>query len=220
MAYTKYPKRKTYKKRRYTKKGGISNMTVGQIATKAYAGFKMIKGLVNSELYCKDQNPLIDVAQTNLGKVTPLHNLTIGDSASERTGNSILLKNVYLKVRLSWSTTNGNQFKYWLIHDKQQQSDTPPTFGDIFNSRDVLSMRNRDTLDRFSVLKQGLITQDSDRTVVDLSIYHEFAQHHVKWNGPNPTDIQKGGIYLVTVAANSVSPVVFLCDSRIQYHDN
>ena len=223
MAYQK----RTYRKKTYKRKTNTAwydkKYSTAQIAKKALDGVKYIKGLVNSEMLHFDSQGFVNQSNVPpLGIVSSIMLLAEGDDVFNRTGNSILLKSVHIKNRLTWNVvTPGTVFKYWVVQDNQQISDTAPAFSTIFNGRDVLSMMNRDFLGRFKILKTGEYKQDTTFPQIQFDIYLPL-QQHVKFNGPLSTDIQKGGLYFVTSSSAGVAnqQPFLLSDLRVSYHDN
>jgi len=218
MAY----KRKTYKRKRtYKKKAkGFGDMTVSQVAQKALQGVNYIRGLVNSELFHYDASNLINGSVSSGGAVQFLTPMPQDDTVAGRTGNSILLKSIYLKGVITWNSSNSGQIiKCWMVQDNQQVAGTAPSFANVFNSRDVISMRNRNTLDRFTILDTKTYQQNESKDSQLIDLYKDF-QHHVKWYGTGGGDIQKGGIYLLFVSNKTTDLPFLTLDLRTSYHDN
>ena len=50
--------------------------------------------------------------------------------------------------------------------------------------------------------------------------YYKNIRHHVRYNGPNAQDLQKGGIYLALVSSQSTNVPAINYQIRVGYHDN
>ena len=139
MAY-----QKRYKKR-YKKKPSIyagltlSNaMKTAALARSAYYGVRYIKGLVNSEML--HNNGTATISPDNTGTIIPLTSIAQGDSSSGRTGNSILLKNIFLRIAANNNTAQANTFyRIIVFQDLQQVGDTNPAVSDVLESVNYLS---------------------------------------------------------------------------------
>lgn len=215
----------TYRKKRYIprKKGGFSNMTIGQIASSAWKGVQYMKGLINSELLYSDANPIAGTVNTT-GVIGLVNGIAIGDSPITRTGNSVLNVSCALNGYITWSTINSTQnIALWLIQDTQQVADTPPAFGTIFSGSDVQVFMNRDAAGRFKVLKKWTFEQDTSKPQIVFSYYYEFPRGtvHTKYNGSASSDIQKNGLYIVAVSNQAATSLPTLnVKTRFSYHDN
>ena len=215
--FTRRPRRKTaWYKRKYS---------VAQLASKALKGVNYLKGLVNSELH------KIDVINTQtpdaLGYLYPMHSIAIGSDQGQRNGNSVLMRKVVnsIVVTKNSSATTTNM-KFLLVKDLQQAVDTYPLTSDILEPSflaTALAPRaplNKGTVGRFTILASRVITLDASRPIRNLSLTRSM-RHHVRYNGPSATDIQKGGMYLLMISDQPIAtaPVVQLA-TRIMYHDN
>lgn len=181
-----------------------------------------LKGLVNSEMYKFDlsNNAL---SPSNTGTVTHLTSIAQGDGDGARTGNSVFVRSANIKGYIQRNAAgSGVQIvKLSLVIDKQQVGDSAPTWADIYEGTDVNCHLNSDTVGRFSILWTRTYILDNLSTPLAKFDLNKVMRHHVRYNGVNGTDIQKGGLYLVAVSSQATSNFPALnFDSRISYHDN
>lgn len=191
-----------------------------QLATKAAKGVWYLKGLVNSEML---HNQSIGTTTTNnLGTITLLNGMAQNDTASGRTGNSILMRNVHLRLCFIQNTAAvQTTYRVMLILDTQQVGDTNPTLTDILeNASNPLSPLATASVGRFKVMKNWFFTTDDTKTQTKLIEYYKQFRFHTRYNGPTGTDIQKNGLYLITLCDQSVNPATFQYSWKVGYHDN
>lgn len=219
MAYS----RKRFTTRRYKKKPAWYNRKYNamQLAAKAWKGVRYIRGLVNSEMFYKDTTATIGGAQSN---ITSLTDIAVGDGTSSRTGNSILLRSVYIRgfVELNPAVTLDTRITIALVQDKQQVSDTSPTVAQMFTSTtDAQSTIQRDTgIGRFKILwRKTLVLTPGNNNAQLLQKYIKLYSH-IRYNGTASSDIQKNGLYLVQINSESTHFPVATFNCRVGYHDN
>ena len=190
-----------------------------QLASAAWRGVRYVKGLVNSEMFHNTidntNNP------TPLGTIVPLTNIAIGDSAVTRTGNSLFVRSIVMNMNCSQnaSALDNTFIRMVLFIDTQQVSDTAPVSGDIFATTGPNALLNLDSAGRYKILKSwefALSTQNPAKVIK----YYKNIRHHVRYNGPNAQDLQKGGIYLALVSSQSTNVPALTYQIRIGYHDN
>lgn len=191
------------------------------VALTALRNVNYIRGLVNSEMLHKDT---VITLGSNTSLITQIIDITQNDLDSGRTGNSILLRNIYFRGKLEINTavTGNTRVSLILFKDKQQQSDTTPGVTDLLKSNDPDSMLNLSYSGRFKVLWRktyALTPVSGGRNVVDFSKYWKVYDH-VRYNGSASTDIQKNGYYLAIVTSEGVNYPTCTINARIGYHDN
>jgi hypothetical protein len=119
--------------------------TAKDYAMLAYNGVKYLKGLVNSELNSVDSSDSPTGPSTS-ESVTHLTAIAQGDAQSQRTGNSILVKSVY--IRGIWeihASASSTFLRFLLVKDNQQVSNTSPTADDILQNVQIESPYDRTT---------------------------------------------------------------------------
>lgn len=219
------PYKKKYGRRRRRrfarKRGGFSLSSAWKTAKWAAKTAWKLKGLVNSEMMKLDTSAS-GVSIPTTGVVTHMTAVAQGDSDASRHGNSIYVRSLNIKgyVRMNAAAT-ASVYRLAVIIDTQQVGDTSPSYSDIYESSDVNSHLNNTTVGRYKVLKNivfTLIVGQSDVKYFDINIP---MRHHVRYNGANSSDVQKGGIYLVRVSNEGVGFTPSdSYEARLSYHDN
>lgn len=205
---------------RYARKNPQQAMALAQ---SAWRGVKLLRGIVNSEMFHTDAN-FTDNSATNY-----IHNLTAisqGDTESQRTGNSLLLKSLSINgyMQINPSTAAATRVTICLVRDKQQIQDTTPGLGDIFTSAsDTQTLLNRTTVGRFQIMwrKQYILTAVTGGGDV-ARIFKKYTKlnFHTRFNGSASTDIQKNGLYLCILTSEVTNYPTIVLNTRINYHDN
>lgn len=196
--------------------------STAQIARAAWRSAKYIRGLVNSEMLHKDNTMTLGANQSQIFSFV---NIAQGDDIGSRTGNSILLRNMYIRGRLTVNNnvTNYSRVMIALVKDKQQVADTTPAITDIFTSAtdpDTLLLTN--ALGRFKIMWRKtyiLTTASGGMCGHDIHKYWTV-RDHVRYNGTSSTDIQRNGYYLVVISDEAVNYPVVSFNARTSYHDN
>jgi len=212
--------RKTYKKKQYKKKPWYNRKyTPAEVAYRAYRGVRYLKGLVNSELLKSDTNSNTTIS--NSGTIIRMVDIAQGDGDGQRTGNSILIRSINLKMAFfQHASATDTLYRVILLQDKQQQADTNPTVADILESTSTLSPLNSDTVGRFKILKNWFFhTSDASDTVKHFNFFLNLRQH-MRYNGSASTDYQKDGIYLLLLSDQSTNTPTIYYNKRVSYHDN
>lgn len=204
----------------------FSRMNVGQIASIAYGAYKgvnYLRGLVNSEM--KKHDVTTSLLPSDAGAVLHLTDIAQGDTDATRDGNSIFLRAINLRGNIVYnSTTAGIQYvTISIVMDKQQVSDTTPSWGDIYDTSGsaIFAHLNNATVGRFSVLYSKTFTLDGVNKIATVFKINKSFRHHVRYNGTASTDIQKGGVYFVysSNVPTTNFPSINLT-SRASFHDN
>lgn len=193
-----------------------------QLASKAWTAAKYLKGLVNSERMYADRTCTLGAARSNVWGLTLLGQ---GDSVGQRTGNSMLLRSIYIRgfCQINSSVTGNTRITLMIVRDNQQQPDTTPLVTDILKTEDPDSMINTNTAGRYKIVWRKNIALYPQSTgsgsVRDIQKYFKLYDH-VRFNGTTSTDIQKHGYYLVMVTSESTNFPTIDIETRIGYHDN
>lgn len=225
MGYYKRAKRYYASGKRKYKRAKVwanTPQTPKALAIQAYNGVKYLKGLVNSERFYHDV-PLFYNVSTS-GTVIPLTNIPVGDGINNRTGHSILVRSLTYRfsLEISSAVTSNTRFLMLIVQDMQQVADTSPAITDILADTSPESLLNRNNLGRFKVLKRipiNLTPSSGGKPIAERSRYMNLYSH-VRYNGVNGTDIQKGGYYLMMLSSEITNTPVVRGTFRIGYHDN
>lgn len=221
-----YRYRRRYRKRGYRRRRVAwynRKYSVAQLASKAIKGVNYLRGLVNSEKFKHDTAGSTS-GITDSGTVFHLTNIGQGDGDGQRTGNSIFVRNVSIRARLTKSSSvNTTSVRVILFIDKQQIGDTPPGVSDVLSSAGTatsyLAHLNPNTVGRFTVLRSRVYSLTDD-TPIRFFNWNVNLRHHVRYNGNLAADIQRGGIYLLVVSSVNSNGPDLIRTVRVSYHDN
>lgn len=195
----------------------------GSLAYAAWRGVQKIRGLVNSELFKFDSTFTASNITQETPLVQPLHGIAQGDGDNARTGNSIYCRAWNLKGILYRSTSGdqSQQVRFSVVMDTQQVGDTAPAYTDIYEQALPWAHLNSNTVGRFKILWTRTYTLDVVKSLsVPININIPM-RHHVRYNGVNGTDVQKGGLYLCAVSSQgSANYPILTGEYRLSYHDN
>lgn len=189
------------------------------LAAKAAKGVWYLKGLVNSEMLHNQATGT--TFSPNIGTITLLNGMAQGDTSSQRTGNSILMRNIFLRLGFqqhpSATTTT---YRVMLVLDTQQVGDTSPTISDILETVNVYSPLSTASSGRFKVMKNWFFNTNNVSTTFRALNYYKDVRFHTRYNGPANTDIQKNGLYLITLSDQATNAPSFTYTWKVGYHDN
>lgn len=223
MGYRVRIRRRRFKRSRKSKSMFTTSNAIKAVslARTALAGVRMLKGLVNSERMYYDRALTLG---SNRSLIWGLTLLGQGDNVGQRTGNSILLRSIFIRGFMSINTavTGHTRVALVLVRDNQQQADTTPTVSEIFEADDPDSMINNETAGRFKIVwrkQYTLLPTSVGQSARDITKYIKVYDH-VRYNGTGTSDIQKHGYYLVMLSSESTNYPTISLTSRIGYHDN
>lgn len=214
-----------YGKKRYVRKRKPQawydkKYSAWQLAKKAYAATRYIKGLVNSEMLYADQSFSLAISTTPT--ITHLTGIAQGDSEQGRTGNGILVRSISFKYAVQMhASAVATGFRIILLQDKQQVGDTAPTAAAILETTtSPWSLLQRDQAGRFKILYSRIHTLSSNGKEIISVEKHMKMYSHVRYNGSASTDVQKNGLYLVCLSDQATNTPTFGGMFRVNYHDN
>lgn len=195
--------------------------TPRELALQAYKGVKYLKGLVNSEMLHTDTSLTLG---SNQSQIFSLCQIAQNDTDTGRTGNSILLRNIYIRglLEINPTVSANSRVMIALVKDTQQIADTTPAVLDVFNTNSPESMLKLGTSGRFKVLYRKtyvLSPASGGRNAIEFTKYWKLYQH-IRYNGSANTDVQKNGYYLVVISSEVVNYPSVSLTSRLGYHDN
>lgn len=220
-----YGRKKTYKRRTYRRgRGGsllsrFSRMRVGTVASRALAGVRYLKGLVNSEKYHKD-NAIAGNIDGNNPTIQHLNNIAQGDGDGNRSGNSILMKKITYNYSFDGAANLNSAVRVVVLIDSQQIGDTTPGWLDVFESVSVNTLMAKATLGRFTIVYDKIhnfniagVMQITRRGII-------YIPRHARYNGANTNDIQKNGVYFMCCSDQGTVFPIINSNYRLYYHDN
>lgn len=190
-----------------------------QLAAKAAKGVWYLKGLVNSEML--HNQSLSSTTIPNSGILIPVNGIAQGDTASGRTGNSVLMRNLLLKCSFEQNASATiTTYRMMIILDKQAIADTVPSATDVLESANPMSPLATASAGRFQVLKQWFFTTDDTKSQTRTIEYYRNMRIHARYNGTANTDIQKNGLYILVIADQATNTPTFRYSYKLGYHDN
>lgn len=193
------------------------NPSIGNMALLAYRGVKGLRALVNSEEHEVDTS--LNASLTASTPVVQLLNgVAQGNAKNNRAGNSILLKKMYKQETIYLTSGTTALVRELILFDKQQISDTAPSWTDVLESTGTNALFNSNIQGRFQILsdKQFALTTNNPIKIIRSS--KVFKKKHSFFNGSSDTDIQKMGLFRMIVAESTNVSVVGKI--RVFYHDN
>lgn len=167
---------------------------------------------------------------TIAGNVTGLLGIAEGTGETTRIGREILVKDVTIKGSLTLAGLTANSaFRFALVVDRQQISDTAPSATDIFQdgafSADPISaIPNVLHLERFRILYLSNI-YNVNRFISGLATSNPYVEIcktlniKVSYNGSTSSDIEKNGIYFVTLTNDGSNTADFTGIARVGFTD-
>lgn len=162
---------------------------------------------------------------SSVGSMQNLTGIAQGLTATTRVGDVVQPKRISLTLVAELSTqtsTVAQPVRFILFRDNQQQPDTAPTMNDLLQtpSEGILSFINVPQQQRFTVLYDKLVplqSQNLGQWFHKISI--DLSKHKMIFNGPNNTDIQKNGIYLLIVGDQLITLPYFKYLGKMTYTD-
>lgn len=199
----------------------IRNPSVANMARTAWSGVKYIRTLINSEVMKFDQGPGSTSISTTPQNLYDLTAIAQGDGIAQRTGQSILNNGFYINLAFTKHASATFSFiRVVLVQDRQQISDTAPTYSDVFESNSTYAKVNPNTMGRFKIWYDKRVLLSTQRDFKQINIYRKFKGIHTRYNGTASSDIQKNGFYLMLVSSEATNTPTVVSASRTYYHDN
>lgn len=237
-----YRRRMKKSRKRYYKKGKYGRgsswaSNAPALARTALKTAKWVASIVNTEYKVRDKTIAMPLSNVQY-QITPLTDIAQGDDATQRNGRSVLIKSLYLqlKLKLSSPTAFGSGVtRIMLIRDNTCDG-AVPTMSDIMvnsGGDDNAVTSFRQILDaptnKYTILYDKRFSLDIDfKDEIYFPIYKNFYRSHVKYLGTtaNVTDLGPGTIFLAAISTNqhNTSPVEYpftlTGNSRFRYIDN
>jgi len=182
-----------------------------------------IRGLINSELHYKDNslNPTINSS----GSVTWVTNaLAQGDAVANRTGNSILLKTIFLRGTINMSTSATSTFVRLIFFLDKENDGATPAVTDVLQSADYKSNYNLLHSKRFVMLYDRTHTFDvvTGPRIKPFKLMLKPPMTHLKFGGTsgNIADARENHIFLLAITNEATNVPVAPMEARIKWFDN
>lgn len=239
MPYRKSYK-KTYRKRRPRMVGGKTKKLVtgqrqptmiekiaggfGAAASVAKAVLPIISA-INTENKYNDliYNATIPIATPTM---VPLNLLAQGADENERIGNSILLRDMNMRLSFipDFTAVDYQLVRYIIFVDKQQQGTAPTAAQLLTTPANIDTPFNRNYSDRFVIIKDKrlvLAKNNLASNTIFQKIYKKL-QFHARYIGQNgvPAELGNNALYLFAVSASVGNPPTLYVYNRINFTDN
>lgn len=218
--FTRYSRRRFGRRRRsvpwYRKR-----YSALQLAGKAYKAARYLKSVINVEKKVLT-TAISNQPDSSTGTVVHLTPVDQGDTMYTRDGNSIKVTYVGLRLNCAINGSASTTFlRILVVKDNQQVADTTPNYSDVVDGVTTYGFLNTQHLGRFNVLYDKTITfaidANSECRAISINIP---MQHHIRYNGGNGTDIQKGGIYLMMCSDQATNTPYVSGEARVRFIDN
>lgn len=156
-----------------------------------------------------------------------------GSNDSQRIGNSILGRDISIKVQCWWSadaTHTYNFGRFTMFVWKENAQDNAPTAAKLFETpSQLLSAFNKDYTDQFVIIKDKLLSWETPwipgGTVISgprqFKIYKKI-DWHLRYDNTSTSDQTQGHIYVIMRGAwpTSANQTTYNIYSRFNYTDN
>lgn len=214
-----YKNRKIYRRRRkvYRKKRGTN---WGSVAKTALKTAKWVAGLVNAEYKYFDVSPSLPIASTYNGYITgPLCAPPQGVDVESRTGDSIKMVNMTLRMLINYNGVNYENIRVIVVHDKENSIVNVSDFLDLTGtSLAVLSPKNQiNQYDSKTIFdKTYSISANRPQVIIHKVIKLNMHTHFQA----STTTIKNNAIKLIVLGQQASSGATFQYFSKITYLDN
>lgn len=242
------PRRQFTKKRSKVKYSNTKKMVTGhgptlleQIAAGAGTVAKLATAVapaiaaINTEHKYHDQSATISAHTpgTNDQLIALTGNITTGVNDTNRIGNSILAKDLQLRLALNFNATTGTpnvmgaHCRMMLICWKENSGQNQPTIAKIFEQpNNLYSPVNKDNSDQFVVMKDKFFALNSSSGLTGSAGFTHMKlfkpiNWHLRWNDGTGGSATQNHIYLLLRCANgSLNALTTTYYSRLNFTDN
>lgn len=163
---------------------------------------------------------------TSSGSIQHVTAIAQGDDVSDRTGNTIDLREIYMQsaFTIGSEASASTSFRIAIVRDTQQISDTTPSVTDVFSSANpLIAFPNIANRQRFNYMYLSPIICMTQISNGGFGINHKFdwkGISKVSFNGTATTDIAKGGIYILFLTDSGASTMDFVSRVRLTFSDS
>ncbi len=188
-----------FRRRRFDeKKVVMSTAPPSATALKALREVRKLKRSVEKKFVFKVSQTLV---VTDAGSVISFSPAAQGDGESERNGNQMLVTGVGMRMTalLNGSATE-TVLRVIVFVDKRQVTDTAPSVASVLQQVRPLSYLNGIRHNRFKVLFDKTFALEVASNAFEFVKFWTKLNLLQKYNGAATGDIEKNGIWLLTVA--------------------
>lgn len=210
--------------RRRVRKTPSAWSSAKNLATKAWQGYKYLRGMINCEKHFLDTNVAGSVSQS--GSISALSALSQGDNINARIGDSILAK--YLNIRYTWvmdSTIPTTLCRLMVFQDTMslgtipaasdvlEVTGTPPGVVSLLKISNALQGRFKILYDKSVALSaQGPACFITDEIIP--------INDHIKYTSTAGTDEGRNMLYALFICNVSSNLPSLTLTTRLAYYDN
>lgn len=216
-------RRRNFKRRRLPNVKQVSLFTPRNIASGvryAVRGVNMMKGIINSEI------KRFDSLNSGGASTTPLFfiltGIDQGDDVNQRSGNSILMKYMTMKITAtinSAATATLVRVTIFADNDNDQQT---PTAAELYQtSSNILSSINPDYSARYTILRDAYFTLSINGDRILMSENYKPLNYHAKYiTATGSTGFGKGNIWACMQSTEATNTPTVSIVTRTAYYDN
>lgn len=213
-------KRNNYKKRYPRKNDNSTWGNVASIASTALKTAKWVASLVNAEYKYYDVSPSSLIATNYSGYISgPLCAPPQGTDVESRTGDSIKMVNMTLRMILQYNGTNFENVRVIIFIDKENTLTNVSDYLDTIGSTSaVLSPKNQvNQYDSKTIMDETYVIsannpQVSIKKVFKLDLHEHFSA--------STTTVKNNAVKMIVIGQQAVSGSLFQYFSKITYLDN
>lgn len=223
----RYPRRRPRPPRTWRK--NMSNVkTLANYAYKGYQLAKYVKSLVNVEY----KN--LDVSQATTATTTAslwsISNIPQGIQVEQREGDSVKLKSITARIRLSSNASSTLDFQYarlimFVDKDNNNPGTTDPTAATtaaykILEADTVESHLFLDNASRYHVLLDKVVTLTEGGKEYYFEKYYKPMDMKIQFDGTATEPAKKNNVWIYIVGSEATNGPNFSINTRIRYVDN
>lgn len=213
-------------KRRYKKMASTwynKKYSVGDIASKAWSGVKMIKDMINVETHTVDVSHNGTTVDYN-GNLQLLNPVAQGDTRVNRQGKSIKGKSLSGRGVITIGGGTNNTVRLMIIQDTMNLG-TDPTMTDVLetigSTAAPFSNINQLANGRFKILWSRTLNINAVSTYSQVFKYYLPLSSHQYYDGAASTNNQKNSLYLCTISDVVTTNLPIITSyNRYSFYDN
>lgn len=210
--------RTTYRKKRYYKKKSGTNWA--SIAQTALKTAKWVAGLVNAEYKYYDVSPSLPIASTYNGYISgPLCAPPQGTDVESRTGDSIKMVNMTLRMLINYNGSNYENIRVIVFLDKENSITNVSDYLDtIGTGSSVLSPKNQvNQYDSKTIWDQSFAISANNPQAVIKKVFKLDLHEHFQ---ASTTTVKNNAIKIIVIGQQPSGGASFQYFSKITYLDN
>ena len=218
------PNQVVYRKKRYYKNKNtnktVSGTDWGSIAKTALKTAKWVAGLVNAEYKYYDVSPSSLIASTYSGYITgPLCAPPQGVDVESRTGDSIKMVNMTLRMLLQYNGTNFENVRVIVFIDKENTITNVSDYLDtIGTTSSVLSPKNQvNQYDSKTIMDKTFAISANRPQAIIQKVFKLNLHEHFQ---ASTTTVKNNAIKMIVIGQQPSAGSLFQYFSKITYLDN